>query len=74
MEVQLTPEQQNLLNELVQRTGRGSNELLGEAVEHLAAYDRWFREEVEKGLKSLREGRVLEHDEVKVRFARYLGD
>src|SRR5882762_4726320 len=38
MELRLTPETEAKLNELARRTRRATDELLGEAVDHLVAY------------------------------------
>jgi predicted transcriptional regulator len=46
MELDLTPETQARLNELAQRTHRGTDELLAEAVDHLVAYNEWLRRKV----------------------------
>jgi predicted DNA-binding protein len=41
MEFHLTAETEARLNELAQRTHRGTDELLAEAVEHLVTYNEW---------------------------------
>ena len=38
----MTPEIEAKLNELAERTHRGKDELLEEAVQHLFAYNEWF--------------------------------
>ena len=45
MEVHLTPDQETLLNELATTTGRGTDDLVQEAVDRLLAYNRWFSEQ-----------------------------
>ena len=43
----MTPETEaKLANELAQRTHRGTEELLEEAVNHLVAYNEWFENKV----------------------------
>src|ERR1022692_4167606 len=42
MELDLAPETQARLNELAQRTHRGTDELLAEAVDHLVACNDWL--------------------------------
>jgi predicted transcriptional regulator len=42
MELHLTRETEARLNELAQRTSRGTDELLEEAVTHLVAYNEWL--------------------------------
>ncbi len=46
MELDLTPETQAQLNELAQRTHRGTDELLAEAVSHFVAYNEWLARKV----------------------------
>jgi predicted transcriptional regulator len=46
MEVNFKPETETKLNEMAQRTHRGADELLEEAVEHLVAYNEWFERKV----------------------------
>jgi predicted transcriptional regulator len=53
-------------------TGRPVEELALEMLSKELEYDTWFCTEVEKGLKSLHEGRFVTHQEVKRRLARYL--
>jgi len=50
MELNLTPEIEAKLNELAQRTNRGTDELLEEAVDNLVSYNEWFEERVREGL------------------------
>ena len=50
MEVQLTPALEAKLAMLAEQEGRDRNLLVVEAVERLVDYDRWFLDEVEKGL------------------------
>ena len=45
-----------------------------EAVERLVGYDEWFIREVEKGLKQIERGEVLEHDEVGARVQKLLNE
>ena len=42
MDLHLTREAEAKLNELAERTRRGANEVLEEAVERLFAYHEWF--------------------------------
>lgn len=64
MEVYLTPETQARLNELAQRTHRGTDELLGEAVDHLVAYNEWLGRKVEDSLAAAGRGEVVPDEEV----------
>jgi predicted transcriptional regulator len=64
MEVRLSPEKEALLHQLAVRTGRGTEELVEEAVERLLDYDTWFDLEVERGLGQAARGELIDHDEV----------
>jgi len=46
MELHLPPETEAKLNELARRTHKGTNELLGEAVDYLVEYNDWFERKV----------------------------
>ncbi len=70
MEVQLTPDQETRLDELAGATGRGRDELIREAIDHMLSYNIWFKEQVRKGLDELDRGEFIEDDEVKSRMAR----
>ena len=65
MEVHLTPDQETLLNELATTTGRGTDDLVQEAVDRLLAYNRWFSEQVQIGLERANRGELIEDDEVR---------
>jgi predicted transcriptional regulator len=51
MELHLTPETEAKLNDLAQRTYRGTDELLGQAVDYLVAYDEWFERKVRNSMR-----------------------
>jgi predicted transcriptional regulator len=70
MEVSLTPYQEAQLNELATTTGRGTDELLREAVDRLLAYNSWFKEQVQVGLDQISRGEFVEDDEVRARIER----
>ena len=46
MELHRAPEAEAKLNDLAQRTHRGTDELLGQAVDYLVAYNEWFERKV----------------------------
>ena len=68
MEVNLTPDQLEQLNKLASSTGRAADELVREAIDNLLAYNEWFREEVEIGLAEVRQGELVEDEEVRARI------
>ena len=74
MDLHVPPELEAKLARLAAATGRNADQmalqLLADSVDH----DNWFRREVEKGRLSVREGRLLDHDEVASRInQRYRG-
>jgi predicted transcriptional regulator len=72
MEVHLTPDQLEQLNELASSTGRRADELVQEAIYNLIAYNKWFRKEVEIGLTQVRQGELVEDEEVRARIDRII--
>ena len=70
MNLDLPPELAAKLTLLAAESGRTVDQvaldLLASSVEH----DDWFRSEVEKGIASANEGRLIEHDEVALRMDR----
>ena len=72
MEVNLTPDQVEQLNELASSTGRRADELVQEAVDNLLAYNVWFRKEVETGLAQVSRGDLVEDEEVLTRINRII--
>ena len=70
MEVHLTPQQETRLNELATATGRGTDELVQEAVDRLLAYNKWFKEQVQVGLEQIDRGEFVEDEEVRATIER----
>jgi predicted transcriptional regulator len=70
MTVDLTPDQVAQLNKLAFATGRGTDELMQEAVENLLAYNNWFKEQVQVGQAQIQRGELLEDEEVRARINR----
>ena len=64
MELRLTPETEAKLNELARRTRKGTNELLGEAVDYLVAYNEWFERKVQKSMAAAEENQTVPDEEV----------
>ena len=65
MELDLTPETEAKLNELSQRTHRGTDELLGEAVDHLVAYNEWLEQKVRDSIGVAERGKTVADEEVR---------
>jgi len=59
MELHLTPETEARLIELAQRTHRGADELLAEAVDHLVAYNEWLGRKVEESRATVERGETV---------------
>jgi predicted transcriptional regulator len=62
--IELPDELQTQAETLARTTGRSLAEVLTEAVGQGLAYERWFRTQVEAGLRSTREGTLIPADQV----------
>jgi predicted transcriptional regulator len=65
MELRMTPETEAKLNELSERTHRGKEELLDEAVNHLIAYNDWFERKVKNSLAAAERGETVPDEDVR---------
>jgi predicted transcriptional regulator len=65
MELHLTPETEAKLNELARRTRRGTDELLGEAVDHLVSYNEWFERKVRDSQAAVTGGETVSDEDVR---------
>jgi predicted transcriptional regulator len=72
MEVSLPQNQESELNELALKTGRGTDELVREAVERLLAHNQWFKEQVQVGIDQIARGEFIEEEEMDARVERML--
>lgn len=72
MEVQLPLNQETQLNELAARTGRGTDDLVQEAISRLLAHDEWFKAQVQIGIDQIKRGEFIEEDETDARVERML--
>ncbi|MGB7556227.1 MAG: hypothetical protein WBM04_17805 [Candidatus Korobacteraceae bacterium] len=61
----MTPETEAKLTELAERTHRGKEELLDEAVNHLIAYNEWFEHKVKDRLAAAQRGETIPDEEVR---------
>jgi predicted transcriptional regulator len=68
MHLELTPEAEAKLNELAQRTRRGTDELLVEAVDHLVAYNEWYERKVNGSIAAADRGETVPDDDGRVEF------
>jgi len=65
MELHLSPETEAKLNELAQRTRRGTDDLLQEAVNHLLTYNEWFERKVKGSMAAAERGETIPDEEVR---------
>ena len=65
MEMLLPPESEAKLNALAQRTGRGADELLQEAVDHLVTYNEWLDRKVKASMAAADGGETVPDEEVR---------
>lgn len=72
MEVHLPQNQELRLNELAARTGRGTDDLVQEAVSRLLNHDEWFVQQVQIGIDQIRRGEFIEEEEMAARVERML--
>jgi predicted transcriptional regulator len=72
MEIQLTEQEQAQLQDVAQRTGRNTEDVVRQAINSFLQHEREFVEAVEKGLASLDRGEYITHDEVTSRIDKLL--
>lgn len=72
MEVSLPENQEAQLNNLALRTGRGTDDLIQEAVARLLARNEWFKEQVQTGIDQIARGEFIEEEEMDARVKRML--
>jgi predicted transcriptional regulator len=72
MEVHLPPNQEAQLTELASRTGRGTDDLVQEAVARLLSDSDRFREQVKVGVDQIARGEFIGEDEMNARIERML--
>ena len=64
MEVHLTNEQESALNEISHRTGRGTDQLVADALSRFIEHELWFARSVREGITTLDRGEGVEHGDV----------
>jgi predicted transcriptional regulator len=72
MEVHLPKSQESQLSQLAAQTGRGTDELLQEAVARLLAHNECFKQQVQVGIDQIKRGEFVEEDEMDARVAHML--
>jgi predicted transcriptional regulator len=68
MEINISPEELKAIEGLAAQNGNSSAEqarqMLADAVQRNADYDRWFREKIREGRAASDRGEFIEHEEV----------
>lgn len=72
MEVHLPQQQEAQLNDLATQTGRGTDELVQEAVAQLLSHNEWFQAQVQIGIDQITRGEFIEEEEMDARVERML--
>jgi len=72
MEVSLPQDQESQFNELALRTGRGTDDLVEEAVARLLAHNEWFKRQVQVGIDQIARGEFIKEEETGIRVERML--
>jgi predicted transcriptional regulator len=72
MEVQLLRNQEVQLNELSAKTGRGTDDLVQEAVAQLLAQNEWFKQQVQIGIDQISRGEGIDEAEMDTRVEKML--
>ena len=72
MEVHLPQNQEVQLNELSAKTGRGTDDLVQEAVAQLLAQNAWFKQQVQVGIDQMARGEGFDEEEMDARVERML--
>jgi predicted transcriptional regulator len=73
MEIPFAPELEARLKQVASQTGKAADQVVRELVANYFDHDEWFRQEVDKGLISLNNGKFVSHDEIRGRMERILG-
>ena len=72
MEVHLPQSQEAQLNDLAAQTGRGTDDLVQEAVARMLAHNDWFKAQVQIGIDQIARGEFIEEEEMDARVERML--
>lgn len=72
MNVEISQNQLDQLNALAAHTGKGTNELVQEAVSKMLAYNEWFEAQVQIGVDQIQRGDFIEEGEMDARVQKIL--
>ena len=70
MNLHVPPELEAKLTRLAAEAGRPIDQVALDLLASSVDHDEWFRQEVEKGRGAVREGRLMDHDDVASRIDR----
>jgi predicted transcriptional regulator len=68
----LLPRQIAALSKIVSQTGRGTDELVREAVDRLLSENEWLRQQAQVGIDQIERGEFIEEEEMASRIERML--
>ena len=68
----LPQQQETQLNDLAAQTGRGTDELVQEAVARLLTHNEWFQAQVQIGIDQIAQGELIEEEAMDARVERML--
>ena len=72
MEIELLPHQVAELTEIAAQTGRGTDELVRQAVDEMISENEWLRQQAEIGIEQVERGDFVEEEEMAMRVERML--
>lgn len=72
MNVEFPQSQIEPLNALAAQTGKGTDELVKEAVSKLLAYNDWFKAQVRVGVEQIQRGEFIEEADMDLRVEKML--
>ena len=72
MEVHFPQNQEVQLNDLSAKTGRGTDDLVQEAVAQLLAQNEWFKQQVQASVDQIARGEGIDEEEMDARLERML--
>ena len=65
MDISFAPELEAKLNQIASQEGKVASQLVQELVVNYLDHDQWFRQQTQKGLDSLDQGKFVPHEEVR---------
>ena len=72
MNVEISQSQIEQLNAIAAQTGKGTDELVQEAVSKMLAYNDWFKAQVQIGVDQIQRGEFIEEPKMDARVQKML--